>query len=281
MAQTSLFDGTMEVDSFSDKIAKRLQKDSEEINRALNDFLLEREAVSRAQAAAYAAYEAEVAALGVDGSVTSSAVITNSDDSVDHNVMRQMKLVNESDEKLELDEYAYDSFDQLDEELKERLSATSISTNSPNKSKKINPLFRLAPEKAPMPGFEEKAAMRMEMFSFLDNARIEEMQLELEYERIKNEVGGAEAERAAEELFAVQMRNSNTLKEMFVEYQPIAFGKAWGRDPDYLSMAEKLKAMVASNSDGAHLSIDEIVGKKKKKGKGKGRYSDTSESFDN
>jgi len=253
----------MEVDSLTDKIARRLQRDSEEINRALNDFLLEREAVNKAQASALAAYEAEVAALGIDGSITSSAIITGGDDSVDHNVMRQMKLVNESDEQLELDEYANESFDQLDEELKERLSLVS-SAGSPSKSKKVNPLFRLAPEKAPMPGFEEKAAMRMEMFSFLDNARIEEMQLEIEYERIKNEIGGPEAEIAAEQLFEVQMRNANTLKEMFVEYQPIAFGKAWGRDEDYLSMAQKLKQMVNSSS---HLSVDDIVSTKKERKK--------------
>ena len=57
-------------------------------------------------------------------------------------------------------------------------------------------------------------------------------------ERIKNEIGGPEAEIAGEQLFEVQMRFANILKEIFVEYQPFAFGRV-GEIEDYFPNGPK------------------------------------------
>jgi hypothetical protein len=47
-----------------------------------------------------------------------------------------------------------------------------------------------------------------------------------------------------DQLFELQKRNSEKLKEHFAVYQPNPFGKAWGKDPDYIALSDKLKVMM-------------------------------------
>ena len=49
-----------------------------------------------------------------------------------------------------------------------------------------------------------------------------------------------------DQLFELQKRNSEKLKDHFASYQPYPFGKAWGKDPDYVALSEKLKVMMQS-----------------------------------
>jgi hypothetical protein len=92
----------------------------------------------------------------------------------------------------------------------------------------------------------------------------------LEYEKVKREVGGRPAEKVAEELFALQKQNHEELKEKFARYQPSAFGKAWGADPDYLALSKHLKERLLG--DGEENPFEESKKKLKKKKKGTGRH---------
>lgn len=47
-----------------------------------------------------------------------------------------------------------------------------------------------------------------------------------------------------DKLFELQKKNSERLKEHFAAYQPNPFGKAWGKDPDYIALSDKLKVML-------------------------------------
>ena len=88
---------------------------------------------------------------------------------------------------------------------------------------------------------------------------MEEFQLLSEYERLQaaSGEGSLPAERAAEVLLATQRQNHEQLVDMFEEYVPVAFGRAWGNDPDYASLSASLKKMVAGD---AHFDVNEIIG---------------------
>jgi len=237
----------------NDRIARRLKQDSEDISRALDEFLAERNAATKMQRDALDNYDQEIANIGL---IEGENDIEDAE--VDHNVMRQMNITKQNNEKIEFNEYADDEFESdVDVDLMAQIKAIQKMSMG---TKKGPPEVELMTKKE-IPGFEEKVKLRTEIFNFLDGCRIEEMQLELEFERVK-EQGGLVAEKAAETLFAVQKRNHEQLKDMFDEYQPVAFGKAWGNDPDYQLMSDTLKNMI--NSDD-HLNIDDIIGKKKKK----------------
>jgi len=245
--------GGSQLELENDRVARRLKQDSEEISRALDEFLAERNAATKMQRDALENYDQEIANIGfIEGENELE------DAEVDHNVMRQMNLTKQSNERLEFNDYADEEFEaDVDADLMAQIKAIQKMSSG---TKKGPPEVQLMTKKE-IPGFEEKVKLRTEIFNFLDGCRIEEMQLELEYERVK-EQGGLVAEKAAETLFAVQKRNHEQLKDMFDDYQPIAFGKAWGNDPDYQLMSETLKKMVSSDE---HLNIDDIIGKKKKK----------------
>ena len=70
---------------------------------------------------------------------------------------------------------------------------------------------------------------------------------------------------AVAELSEVQLRNRKRMKDMLNVYQPVAFGTAWGNDPDYIRMTDKLKKALAKH----HLAPEkkekkEVLGKKMK-----------------
>ena len=80
----------------------------------------------------------------------------------------------------------------------------------------------------------------------------------------------SEEEKQADLLFDnllnVQQQNVEHLKALFDEYQPKPFGKAWGNDPDYVNLSNKLKAMLSS---GKKIKISEILNEKKSTGNNK------------
>lgn len=45
-------------------------------------------------------------------------------------------------------------------------------------------------------------------------------------------------------LIELQLDNSEKLKDIFKEYQPQPFSKAWGTDADYIKLTDKLKSMM-------------------------------------
>ena len=112
--------------------------------------------------------------------------------------------------------------------------------------------------KLPVPTVEEKQNLRDQIFSMLDDFRVEETQLELEYDKLRNDVGLKRAEYLAEGLFTIQKENYTKLKKVLTIYQPQGFGKAWGNDADYLAISKLLKKRL-KNMDKEHME------KKKKK----------------
>ena len=75
-----------------------------------------------------------------------------------------------------------------------------------------------------------------------------------------------QADILLDNLLLVQQQNIEQLKLMFEEYQPNPFGKAWGNDPDYVNLSNKLKVMLAT---GQKIKISEILNEKKSTGKKK------------
>lgn len=66
--------------------------------------------------------------------------------------------------------------------------------------------------------------------------------------------------------------------EIFKQYQPRAFGKAWANDPDYVVMARELEAMVQrfgieGGDEGDAGAVAEDKEKKKKKKKEAKKYA--------
>jgi len=241
------------------EISRRLAEDSAEVTRSLEMFMNERTSALRAQERAMEIYDAEMAEIG-EGSVASSV-----EDPVDHNLMRHLnatRVAAISDD--------YDEFEAARAELEYSLNAEK---RGPKKDK-IDFDKGLEP-KPEMPDPVAKASMRDEMFNFLDNTRMEEMKLELEYEKLKEEIGLARSDFKADELLAVQKSNYGKLMDMFKKYQPQSFGKAWGNDPDYSRIAGDLDALIRRidressehlfDESGTLLGGEEDKKKKKKK----------------
>ena len=100
-----------------------------------------------------------------------------------------------------------------------------------------------------IPNEEERTLIREEIFSLLTESKAEEFALELQYEKLREEVGAFRSEHLAEGLFTVQKENYSKLKSKLDEYQPQGFGKAWDNDPDYISIMNELKeTLEASNA---------------------------------
>ena len=93
--------GGSQLELENDRVARRLKQDSEEISRALDEFLAERNAATKMQRDALENYDQEIANIGfIEGENELE------DAEVDHNVMRQMNLTKQSNERLEFNDYA-------------------------------------------------------------------------------------------------------------------------------------------------------------------------------
>lgn len=267
-----------------DRVNRRLRQDAEDISRALDDFLAERSAATKLQNDAYDQYEAEIAAIGeTDDEYKQDELPYESEQLVDHNVMRQFNVVKNADQDINFDQtYSDYNQDEFENEGGNTIDLVNqikaLQKMSADKPKNYTILEDT--HKKEIPNFQQKAAMREEMFNYLDSCRLEEAQLEFEYERVAD-VGGLIAEKAAETLYAVQKRNFEGLKDIMKEYQPVAFGTAWGNDPEYISMSESLKKMVQGSEA---LSVEALMGNKKKtstkKKKMSASYSANNSSYD-
>lgn len=220
---------------FNSEISRRLRENALEVTQSLDMFLAERNAIIKRQSDALDEYNAAIEAIGKD-LIDSEQ---ESDVQTDHNLNRHLKLT----KKAVLDE-DFQDYDRLRIE-EESQYASRFDANYVDVPQKEYFDKGLTP-KPPMPSLSEKAIMRERVFELLRTSREDETQLELEYERAREEIGAFRAEYLAEGLFTVQKENYGKLKTLIAEYQPQGFGKAWGNDPDYVKMSEELKNQLSS-----------------------------------
>ena len=188
------------------------------------------------------------AATGLDGDPDAKA-------SVDHNMMRHLNITKRSS-----DTNNFDAFNQVREEEEFNHRFTPGYVDEPVRAefdKGLTP-------KPPMPDDEEKAVIREEIFSLLSESKAEEFALELQYDKLREQIGAFRSEHLAEGLFTVQKENYIKLKHKLDEYQPQGFGKAWGNDPDYIAIMNELKETLEAAD-----AMNENELKPSKKGKGK------------
>jgi len=223
------------------EVARRLREDAQEIDRSLDEFMRNRAECVAQQARALEDYNEEMARIrdehdGLDEQTEEDVERT------DHNLNRHLALSKKADydpdEYPEYDEGAdneggYENYD-------EGPSNSRFQRNYVDVPKKEFFDKGLVPKPA-VPSQAQKEQMREAVFGLLNKTQTEEMQLLLEYERKREEVGAFRAEYLAEGLYTVQKGNYHELKDMIVDYQPQGFGKAWGNDPDYVRMSEELK----------------------------------------
>lgn len=218
----------------TNRITRQLREDAEDISRSLDAFLAERALVTNKANQALALFDAEIAELGD----TNDEIIP--EPSIDHNVMRHLNLVKSGEKDDYDDDYGNDSFDYEEEnQLYDEKHQKEIEEK--------HRALELGLLKREVPSFEQKNELRSNMFSYLDKCRIEELQLEVEYDRLRDN-DDPEAESVAEALYTIRKRNSTGLLEMIDDYQPVAFGKAWGNDNDYITITRKLNSMMASSN---------------------------------
>lgn len=70
---------------------------------------------------------------------------------------------------------------------------------------------------------------------------------ELECENAKENDDPERAKFLAEELFDLQIRNSENLLDMINDYNPSASGRNWGNDPEYMKMLKHLASLSTNN----------------------------------
>mmetsp|Transcript_22139 Transcript_22139/g.30369 ORF Transcript_22139/g.30369 Transcript_22139/m.30369 type:complete len:187 (+) Transcript_22139:3-563(+) len=147
---------------------------------------------------------------------------------VDHNIMRHINASKEMNSSINFEEENYedDANDQYE-----------IQTGTQSRKKKG---IKINFETKPVPTMDEKINIREKMFLMLEESRINEMRVELDYELAKENGETDKAKQLAEELFEIQIRNAESLKDLITDYQPISVGKNWGNDSDYVDMLKHL-----------------------------------------
>ena len=230
----------------SDKISERLKKDSEEITRSLDQFLIERQRAADAQTAALEAYEEELRQIGDIEEENDEQLLKETDErgNIDHTLMHHLNatVVAGGDDDDEENPYGCDSYEQ---EIRE--AGLSHSLYRKENTKKDN-LPIVSFEKRTVPNPEVKRGIRTKMFNFLDEAHEEEKDLESKLYKLKavGEEGEARANAISEQLFELQKRNHEKLMEYITDYNPRPSGKKWTNDPDYHIMMNQLKSRFES-----------------------------------
>ena len=140
-----------------DKVFERLKKDSEDIDIALDEFMKEREAALAVQIHAKNDYDNDMKRLDEsDLLIDYEKMLRNT---VDHNLMRHLNVAVEgTGNSIVADEYGDGAFEEEEAEQQYNASAGDVRPNTYVETKK------------PMPSFEEKAALREQLFAFLDEA---------------------------------------------------------------------------------------------------------------
>jgi len=244
---------------FNSEISRRLRDNAIEITQSLDMFMSERNACLKRQSDAMDEYNAAIEAIGKD-----VADIPPEEVQTDHNLNRHLKLTKTAALN---DDYPEFERQRLTEESQYGQRFDTDYVDVPQKEyfdKGLTP-------KPPMPTLVEKAAMREKVFEQLRSAREQETQLELEYERVRDDIGAFRAEYLAEGLFTTQKENYGKIKSLIAEYQPQGFGKAWGVDPDYVQMSLELKNSLSAldqEEENANANMKKKAGKKGKKSRG-------------
>ena len=221
------------------EIKNRLAEDAKEIDNALAIFMSERAVETDRQKRAEQAYQAEMDEIERDQEALG---IDEAKSTVDHNMMRHLNITKYSSER--------DDFDEFNKVREEEEYTRRFEPGYVDEPIKVEFDKGLEP-KPPMPDPEEKALIREQIFSLLEETKTEEMHLELQYEKLRDEVGAFKAEHLAEGLFTIQKENYTKLKNKLEEYQPQGFGKAWGNDPDYIAIMKEFRAKL-DDADAAH-----------------------------
>lgn len=147
------------------RVFERLKKDSEDVDIALDQFMKEREAALNLQLHAKNDYENDMKRLDEsDLLIDYEKMLRNT---VDHNLMRHLNVAVEgTGNSAVADEYGDNAFeDEEMEELQEETVPGEVRANVYVEAKR------------PMPSFEEKAALREQLFAFLDEARLNELNI--------------------------------------------------------------------------------------------------------
>lgn len=267
------------------RVFERLKKDSEEIELALDQFMKERDTALHGQLLAKNDYDADMKRLDETSLLVDYEKMVRN--TVDHNLLRHLNVAVEGTGSNIPDEYGDAAFeDDYEGEYEQPVLGQGVSKP------------KVVLEKKQVPSFEEKIALREKMFSFLDEARLAEMELEMQLGEMREAIAangsdtnklninpsasnsiasGAPIEDTInynfqvspdelrvdalqDSLFELQKKHSDQLKDLFDDYQPQPFGKAWGNDPDYIELSEKLKNML---QNGQKLKASYLLSNKK------------------
>ena len=204
------------------------QKDGE-IDRLLNVYRDERISSSNRREQAEERYARELQEIAdLDDIDNELNRIEAEHQGVDHNIMRHLHANNRGGS------YDDDQFDDGGDDEEEQAyldEQQQLMESEKVGRKKANPPVVLE-RRHSAPSFEAKEGMREALFGYLTAAREDEIELEMECERLK-EIGGHAAEDASDRLFATQKANAVALLNMLRDYCPQTSGQVWGRDPDF------------------------------------------------
>ena len=141
----------------------------------------------------------------------------------------------------------YDGTDVYADDFIEKLDSEQGTTANETKKKTNKEVIRF--ETLPVPSMEEKMHIREKIFSLLEESRMNEMRLELEYDLAKVNNDEEKIEELSEQLYIIQKTNSEKLKNVLKEYQPQHVSKQWGNDPDYVAMLKQMSAIGSNNNN--------------------------------
>ena len=253
----------------TERVLEQLKTDSEDIEKALEFYLAQREEINERNTLALRTYEVEIEEIGDVSDVDDEYEDENQQlgefcpgrgrsGGVDHNLQRHLgaggavggENVSEFDS---YEEYANDFDDGFADS-----SAQEGSQVLHKKSQASSGLPTIEYTKPKVPSLEMKEAIRNKLFSFLDDNRDEEESLEARIRQTKaileermqemtdEEIVQNEVKQNAmeESLFQVQKNNHQKLLDLMKDYQPSLSGKVWGNDPDYRKTMKELKKRV-------------------------------------
>ena len=195
-------------------------------------------------------FENEIGEIGDIHVVNTIPIIRDYRDkphSVDHNLSRLTGTANNHTNN-NSHNYLYDDDNEYeyhtdDDELLDQL-------NIKNSHKKINEFSQNEEikEMKEMKTFEEKTILREKLFNHLDNSRIEESELELEYIQSKEQSLNI-TDYNANKLYLLQKLNYKKFNIIFNELKPSKFTKAWGNDPDFIKLAAQFRQLITKESE--------------------------------
>lgn len=238
----------------TEKVLEQLRNDSEDISRALEFYLQERNEINQKAARALREYEVEIEEIGdvsdVDDDYDQAGdeEIGHASSSVDHNLRRHLGTSGTVGSGDYEGDYGEDFEDAFDGEQGSRSKDPCSSSGLP----------AVSYQRKGTPSLEVKEAIRNKLFSFLDDNRHAETELSNKIEEMKksmNEESLSEEEfvrlqvrcsTIEDTLFSLQKENHSKLLEFIGDYRPTLSGKLWGNDPEYRKTMKELKKRIHS-----------------------------------